>query len=198
MNNLKSLLTELKNELLIVGSPLTDFFEIGLDRKNIELKISDSGLIFSEDIYDLYQWHNGLKREVLEYKTLGEMRLFGYAIFHDFDIAYQEYLAYSNANYWDKYLFPLFGSGGGDYYLIDCNKNSKSFSQLFYFSPGDPDFQGVISIYDSLNSLISTIIECYRTKVYYLDEDKCLETNYSAELEISKRLNPKSEFWNIS
>ena len=93
-------------------------------------------------------------------------------------------------------LFPLFGSGAGDYYLIDCANNNQTQGTIFYFSPSDPDFDGMISIYDSLDKLLHTVSECYKLGAYFFNDNQ-LQIKYELEKGISINKNPESHFWKL-
>jgi hypothetical protein len=150
------------------------------------------------EVYDLYEWKNGLKEEIMNGgKTIGEMRLFTSAIFPNFNFSYQAHINFSSAGYWEKSHFPIFCSGVGDYYVIECDKTSLSYGKVFYFSPSDPDFEGLIAIYDSLSALIVTAIECYKSKAYTIGILNSLKEDLPAVIEISKLNNPESEYWKL-
>ncbi len=69
------------------------------------------------------------------------------------------------------------------------------------YNEGATDFEVVISIYDSLNSLIETVIECYKMGFYHCDPVRGIRpldyATYLRVAAISKKHNPKSEKWNL-
>jgi hypothetical protein len=96
-----------------------------------------------------------------------------------------------------KEFFPVFSSGGGDYILINLNAKKNVFGQLFLCSPSILMTNKPIAIYDSLNSLFTTLLEIYRQKGYYF-KGGFLEIDFNMEESISKRMNPNSNFWKES
>lgn len=179
-------------------SPLCGILQKGLSRKTIDDCIQDLKVNFLPEMYELYSWRNGVREEDLDGKTLGEFWLFPMGFFPPIDFAIEDYRVGMDIG-WSSNYFPLFASGGGDYYLIDCDKQSMTYKMVLYDSPSNIDFEGIVSKFDSLNSLLEAITECYKRKVYYYDfnKDRNLFVNRALEKEIFMRHNPKSDYWKI-
>lgn len=126
------------------------------------------------------------------------MWLFTLGAFPPFEWSLDDYKEFSSVGYWDKTKFPLFGSGGGDYFLINCDEMSSTYSRIYFYSPTNVNFDGMITYFDSLESLILSVIESYQSEAYYLDESKSLGTNTKLERKIVKKYNPNSEYWKLT
>ena len=196
---------ELCNQLLLElqrsKSPVLAYLQPGISKRDVDnsLKSADIDISFPKEVYSLYEWKNGIGDEDAQSRTLGELSLFTLGIFVSLNLAIVDYLEQSiHRSYWSKGLFPIFGSGGGDYYLIDTNKRSVTYGMIMYYSPYNPYFQGTLSIFDSLDPCLTCVIECYREKAYYFDHDKpYLQTNAILEMSIKRKHNPKAEYYKI-
>ncbi|TDW97276.1 SMI1/KNR4 family protein [Dinghuibacter silviterrae] len=198
MSNISRFLDELLQQLIKSGSPLANELQAGIDKSAIETEVSKFEIALPEEVYDLYSWRNGLNSDYLESNKLGALELFRLAVFPPFEVAMEDYEQYSQKNvYWEKEMFPLFGSGGGDYYLINCGQNSEEKGMIFYYSPSNYEFDGSISIFDSLETLIQSVTVCYEERAYWFGSDRYLEIDYTIEAEICQARNPLSAYWRL-
>jgi len=192
---------ELLLELERAKSPVLSYLQPGISKKDVDniLEMTDIDISFPQEVYALYGWKNGISDEDADTRSIGELSLFTLGIFVSLNLAVEDYLGRAiHKSYWAKGLFPLFGSGGGDYYLIDTNKRSAHRGMILYYSPSNPYFRGTVSIFDSLDSCLSSILECYRTKAYYFEPDSpYLEIEANSEMAIRKKYNPRSEYYKI-
>lgn len=196
-NSLSSHLDKLFKLLVINHSPLVELLKPGISTAQIQKESQKLGLPFSDQLSQMYNWKNGVE---IEEKSLGIYYLFRLGIYYDLEKATCLYLGLNDTDvYWKKSMFPLFGSGGGEFFLIDLDVNSNTYESIILYYPGNPDFEVTIMIYDSLESLIRTIIECYEKKAYSVIEEKFkhLKIDSKLEKEIAMRNNPKSPYWNF-
>ncbi|GGB19877.1 SMI1/KNR4 family protein [Puia dinghuensis] len=199
------MIVELCEQLLLElqksKSPVLAYLQPGISKSDVDnsLKLADIDVSLPKEVYSLYEWKNGINDEDSESTPIGELRLFKLGVFVSLNLAIDDYLGLAiRKSYWSKGLFPLFGSGGGDYYLIDTQKRSVTRGMIMYYSPSNPYFQGTASIFDSLDSCLSSIIECYRVKAYYFNPDSpYLEIEGKLEMAIWRKHNPKSEYYRI-
>ncbi len=202
--HLSTLLNQLSKELERIKSPLIDFFQPGIARRDIDEKLKKEGVALQmpAEVFDLYKWRNGLKEEILDSKAIGEISLFSLGIFSSLAAAIKSYQHYAIQNkYWDEGMFPLWESGGGDFYLIDCNKKSKTYRRIMFFSHIDPIVSdGVKSKFDSIETLIQSILECYQRGIYRYDypDRSFLEVDDKLQLIVFIGNNQKSEYWKIA
>jgi hypothetical protein len=200
------MIVELCEQLLLelerAKSPVLSYLQPGISESEVDsrLKSANIDIVFPEEVHALYGWRNGINNEDAETKTLGALRLFKLGIFVSLDFSISNYLEWViQYDYWPKGLFPLFDSGaGGDYYLIDTNKQSVTHGMILYYSVSNPYFQGTSSIFDSLDLCLTTIIECYREKAYYFNPDSsALQIESPLEMAIWRKRNPNSEYYKI-
>ncbi|MBN9385090.1 MAG: hypothetical protein J0H74_30320 [Chitinophagaceae bacterium] len=152
---------------------------------------------FPEEVFQLYNWHDGTDLE--EDAVIGELWMFKAGAFMSSSRAMQCYKRRAGEDdYWDAYKFPLFESRGGEYYLIDNKKNSTTAGMIFWHSIGAVDFDTIISKYDSLGTLFETILRCFQQGAYsYNKTTRILEFDFDLERRITRELNPGSAYWKI-
>lgn len=98
------------------------------------------------------------------------------------------------SKYWPDYYFPLFTNGGGDFILLNIDVQSEEFGRLYLYSPAINLSIEPISLYDSIKTMVDTILLCYKHCAYFF-ENRELIIDTDLEFEISKRQNPQSLFW---
>lgn len=198
MGKMKILLDQFSEQLSLSGSHIIKELQPGIDRTIVEKSIRDFSLNLPDEVFELYAWRNGLNPEYLESSEVGEMELFKLGIFPPFEISLEEYNDYAwKNNYYEKSFFPLFGSGGGDYFLINCEDESNERGRIYYFTLSSYEFDKWISMYDSLETLIQTITYCYKEGAYSynLEEGPSLQIDIPLEREICRVNNPLSDYW---
>ncbi len=94
------------------------------------------------------------------------------------------YNNYKDDSRWNKNWFPIFANGGGDFYCVDCSDKNKSPIVEFMLDYDDE------VVHDSILNMLKTIDQCYKEKVYYVDDENYLEIDdYKKENSIRKRIN---------
>jgi cell wall assembly regulator SMI1 len=193
---MQELLDKLLAEMRKINSPAVNYLNDGISGEEIQILLSSTGVQLPKEAIELYKWHNGYNDLIINSKNLGEIWFFDRGFFPSFKRSLENYGSHIEY-YWEKTLFPLFEDGGGDSYLINCNESSASFGSIFYYSPADWMFEGVIPIFNSLQDMIKTITECYRNGVYYLQDDGTFASNTEGMIELCKRLNPNVAYWKL-
>jgi hypothetical protein len=192
-SHFEQLLAELETSLRNSKAPI-------LDRLNHGNRDEETTRIFGllsipNVVIDLYRWKNGTKIDTQS--KIGENWLFRMGMFMSSERAIECYRKKAGSS-WDLGLLPLFESRGGEYYLIDLNSDSRNFGKILFHSIGAVDFDTIITIYDSLEALFETILECFNQSAYHYDpEVKTLEFEPILERNIAKKHNPKSEYWKM-
>jgi hypothetical protein len=202
LHNLISLLLQ---ELQATGSPLVGAFNPGLTSDVISSKMFHLGLGNCELLICFYEVTNGIDDKFVEGKDFGEITLFSLAVCDSIETSIESY-QYNviEHSYWEKGLFPIFSSGLGDFYLLDLRQHQSTYGMIWLFSPTSIiRFGQACTIYDSLEALLRTIIECYRQRAYFFSMELTSEfssgpyrqTNAELEIEIAKVFNPLSDHW---
>ncbi len=141
-----------------------------------------------ESFFQLFQWKNGTKFS--EEKQLGELYLMPLGLF----LSLEDSVKINNEiKHWNNSFFPICSSEVGDFLLLNCNHDSEKFGSITNYS--FHDFPTNQQKYDSIDSMINTLIKCYSQNIYYLDSNGLLDYDDEKEFEISAKLNPNSDYW---
>lgn len=95
---------------------------------------------------------------------------------------------------WSKTRVPVITSFGGDFLLLETG--AKNAGKLYLYCPtfGYVDF--LPTYYDSIDSMLRTIISCFELGAYKYDSNEMfLETDTALKFEICRKYNPESEYW---
>jgi len=192
------LLKELEQCLTKVNSPILKHLDSGtpFDPNHFANMLDLLQLEVSEDLNTLYMWKPGVKKELINAVDFN-IRLFEQGSHIEYTEALQEYQVLVLAELFENRYLPFImmpGLGSEDPTLIDLSKSSKTFGQIFFFSSAMLVTKPT-SIYDSLNSMIETILTCHREGVYIFSEEGFLLTDSKKEAKISSRINKRSVFW---
>ena len=186
---MQSLLKDLESVILKTQSHAATLLNKGCEKLEIQEKIRIENIDFlSEELFQLYNWHNGMSDSS---EMLGKLEIFPNGFFLSIETAISVYIIYKEK--WNNLYFPLFTNNGGDFLLFGVQKK-ENVNPIYLYSPTVLLSLIPIQIYDSIENLFTTVLECYKEGVYYFVND-LLEVDYEKELIISKSLNPKSEFW---
>lgn len=191
----EELLNHLEQYWMQNNTPIIKKLQPGIEIDVNELKKFTGQLPLQ--VNELYQWKNGLYKN--EKDLIGSVCLFqlGFPLRFD-DIIVEQARRSGEELGWESTMLPLFESGSGEYFLIDCNLLNESYGRIFYHSIGSVDFDLIISIYDSLFDLFLSILECSKQGIYrYEGENATLTVDWKKLFEFNKRLNPKSDYWRL-
>jgi hypothetical protein len=183
----------LEDYLIKINAPIIEKLGQGIDSS--ESLLLKSSYDLPPDVLTLYRWKNGTN--TLADDLIGNVKLFSSAIFIPIERAIEIQRSMTKDKYgWDVTKFTLFESGGGEYFLIDCDIESASYEMIFFHSIGAIEFDRIITMYDSLDALFLTICQCFSSGAYFY-EGKVFKINNDLEFEISKKINLKSAYWKL-
>jgi hypothetical protein len=197
MPELNVLLNDLYTFLKTANPILAGSLQQGLDKAEIDRMIGKTGITFPDELYALYGWKNGITNDPERIEDFGELLIFRLATYPSLSESLEDY-GYNAGNYWSGDLFPVFSSGGGDYYLFNCEEGVPSRGMIHFYCPSNYLFRGVITVFDSLSSLFRSVVECYAEKVYYFDDaGTFIIADLKREHEIIVKNNPRAEYWKL-
>jgi hypothetical protein len=175
-------------------SPIVEHLLPGLNRQKIIERLNEVIKTAPEDLVELYSWKNGT-----QFPEKSKV-LFDYIFhFHSLELAIEDYEAFQkldpNINFGISFenLFPIFLSGGGEYYFYCFSGSDKG--KIFYNSPGE--FLGeTVTAFMNLEQMFTSIYECYDRSIYYFDENGRFKVNGQIHEELMKSLNQDCQKWN--
>jgi hypothetical protein len=187
--------------------PFWEQFEFGLENDNIKSIFKEKGLNPTDDLIELYSWHNGSistkkiihNKEVNSYKSIAcFIPQIAFFALEDCFIVYESQLGVKYPINLERSRFftlspNLFPILNGDYY-INLEKSSDSYGMIHTFDYVEENI--FPTVYDSLESIFKIFIECMEKNIFYFDSDNLLSIDYDKNGnvydEILKKYNPKS------
>lgn len=102
----------------------------------------------------------------------------------------QTYLELKETDDWEKSWFPIFASGGGDFYAMILAPEAQGKILGFYvFEEGDQ------VEYLSLKSMLATLKTCYEQGIIFRNEQGYLDMDYRKHAEVAHEINPDVKIW---
>lgn len=155
----------------------------GLSLEEIQAQVKSLSFCLPQEVYELYQWHNGIDFESFS-KNFSNVDFlpFDMSFIPHFDFLPLEY-AIEDSNEMEKFRheytspeddnchkpwFPIFGSDDLEYFLVFGDLVENQISPIMQCHLGGGSLP--IVRYPSLTTFMAIVAECYETGAYYLDE----------------------------
>lgn len=173
-----------------LNRPIQDLLQEGLSVFEINKMVQVLPFRFPPELIELYSWKNGTK--CADGDLLDDLHFFPGFYFMSLEEALSGYLEFEKHPQWNKFWFPFFANGGGDFYATDSNSDELCPKVLgFLLGEEEQSYE-----YQSVTSMMKTIAECYAKGAYYLASDGTIGVNDDLEKPIGKMHNPNIEYWN--
>lgn len=192
---MKEKLLLLEKLLIEKGNPVIKEMEESRDYEELVEMITNYKFSYLKDFVDFYSWKRGHKSSFFKEEAF-EYELTSFGNFFDIEplLSFFTMERISKAlPYNNKYLAFFFNSCG-DRVVIDLKEKSKTFGKLFLFAPSITLSSKPMQIFDSIECMVDTIIECYQKEAYKIENGK-LVVDFDLESEIARNINTNSEFW---
>ena len=199
---IRTILEELEKCLQQIGNPILDYLNSGLPLldKGFIYELNKMNLEPTEELLDLYRWRPFLSKKYIDNQNF-EYNLFDMGSIIDSAQLIEKSWILNGQNpniFRNKYvpivLNPILSYE--DPIVMDLRTESSTYGGIFIYSPSICLSDKPIQIYDSLELMILTIVECYKNGAYYITSEGMLEDNSEAITNIAQLLNKKSTFWN--
>ena len=188
MEMITQLLNEIEKCLQQLDHSCLDHLNPGISSRQIQELFEAIPLQPTQDLRALYIWRNGSKD--CERITLGELAFFPGFYLMSLEESIQTYLELSAKDAWDKSWFPIFASGGGDFYAMNLAIEAQGEMIGYYIYEEEPQIE-----YNSLESMLQTFKECYKQGIIFQNEQGYLDMDYRKHAEIAHELNPDLKIW---
>lgn len=197
MEILSSDILQFEISLAKAGSPVLSILGDGLPVSSIKSIFEKTNLNISPGLLDLFGWRNGIDHKKYELNPDIDPSLFMLGRFYSLEDNLKDYKYYVDNGYWSRNLFPIFSAGNSEFFLVNCDELSPEFGMLLYYSTTDYLALTPITIFDSIESLILDLTECYAKLIYSYDFESeiLLVTNPEQEVKIHVTYNPRSTYW---
>ncbi|WP_368387483.1 SMI1/KNR4 family protein [Streptococcus australis] len=188
MGNITQLLDEIEKCLQQLHHSCLDHLNPGLSFQKIQELFEEMPLQPTQDLRALYTWRNG--SEDSEGITLGELAFFPGFYLMSLEESIQTYLELRETDAWGKSWFPIFASGGGDFYAMNLAPEAQGQILGFYVFEEEAQVE-----YRSLKSMLATLKACYEQGIIFRNEQGCLDMYYRKHAEIAHDINPEVKLW---
>lgn len=170
------LISSLEKILDIWQQDREDFIELlqpGLNVQDIQQYVSNLPFQLPQEVYQLYQWQNGIQVPEFHDIALDFIPGFWFLPLAETLKEYErlkeskDYFTFLQDEAYHKPWFPILSSDLG-YFLVLGDKNTFISSPVFFLSwnSGDLIFE---ARYPSLTSMMTVISECYESGAYYYE-----------------------------
>ncbi|EIF40331.1 SMI1/KNR4 family protein [Streptococcus sp. SK140] len=188
METITQLLNEIEKSLQQLDHSCLDHLNPGLSSQKIQELFEEIPLQPNQDLHALYAWRNGSKDS--DGITLGELAFFPGFYLMSLEESIQTYLELKETDDWEKSWFPIFASGGGDFYAMILAPEAQGKILGFYvFEEGDQ------VEYLSLKSMLATLKTCYEQGIIFRNEQGYLDMDYRKHAEVAHEINPDVKIW---
>ena len=188
MGNISQLLNEIEKSLQQLDYPCVDHLNSGLSSQKTQELFEEIPLQPTQDLRALYTWRNGSKDS--EGITLGELAFFPGFYLMSLEESIQTYQKLRKTSTWNQSWFPIFASGGGDFYAMNLAPESQGQIHGVYVYEEEPQVE-----YRSLKSMLTTFKVCYEQGVIFRNEQGYLDMDYRKHAEIAHEINPDVKMW---
>ena len=188
METITQLLNEIEKSLQQLDHPCVDHLNPGITFQKIQELFEKIPLQPNQDLHALYVWRNGSKDS--DGITLGELAFFPGFYLMSLEESIQVYLELIETDTWEKSWFPIFASGGGDFYAMILAPEAQGQILGFYVFEEEAQVE-----YRSLKSMLTTFKVCYEQGVIFRNEQGYLDMDYRKHAEIAHEMNPDVKMW---
>ena len=188
MGNISQLLNEIEKSLQQLDYPCVDHLNSGLSSQKTQELFEEIPLQPTQDLRALYTWRNGSKDS--EGITLGELAFFPGFYLMSLEESIQTYQKLRKTSTWNQSWFPIFASGGGDFYAMNLAPESQGQIHGVYVYEEEPQVE-----YRSLKSMLTTFKVCYKQAIIFRNEQGYLDMDYRKHAEIAHEINPDVKMW---
>ena len=188
METITQLLNEIEKSLQQLNHPCVDHLNPGISSQQIQELFEEIPLQLTQDLRALYAWRNGSKDS--DGITLGELAFFPGFYLMSLEESIQIYLELIETDAWDKAWFPIFASGGGDFYAMNLYPEAKGQILGFYVFEEEAQVE-----YRSLESMLATLKTCYEQGIIFRNEQGYLDMDYRKHAEVAYEINPDVKIW---
>lgn len=188
METITQLLNEIEKSLQQLDHSCVEHLNSGITSLKIQELFEEIPLQPNQDLRALYTWRNG--SEDSEEITLGELAFFPGFYLMSLEESIQTYMELRARNGWDKSWFPIFASGGGDFYAMNLALESQGQILGFYVFEEEAQVE-----YRSLKSMLAALKNCYEQGIIFRNEQGYLDMDYRKHAEIAHDINPDLKIW---
>lgn len=151
-----------------------------LSQADIQEQKESFPFAFPQAIYELYQWHNGMKNNA---------PFFNEYTFYPLEDALDEYeLAQDEELSLKPSWFPVFGDQGS-FFAVECDLLHPQHGCVYFCDSAEEEPH---LWYDSLEKMLMALRIGFEQKAFFLDDDGLLIQDFEAANKIREEFNPRA------
>lgn len=181
---------DIKDWLVEHNRPVVPLLQEGLSIDDIGSITEDLTIRLPTDLKELYTWHNGTDKT--DGYILGDVDFFPGFHFLPLEDAIAHYWKFVKDLRWEASWFPVFGNGGGDFFVVQCQEIPMEHAPVLGFMIGTDQIE---IEYQSIESMLHTLSECYKRGIYHLSPEGYIESSIHEEAIVSNIINPGLSRW---
>lgn len=186
-------LDKLGETITQVHPALMQQLQPGLSGNDIDKLLNTVQVQFTTELYALFSWKNGVKN--IDNATPEAWQIFPMGIPYSLANAVEAYQSASlKQHLFETDYFPFFYSGHGDILLYNMDESNPTYRMISLYSPELLGTNTPKTIYDSLPSLVDTMLTCYAKQIFWISQGK-LEFDSDGHYNVASELNPNSYYW---
>jgi hypothetical protein len=162
----------------------------GLTEANMSEPSLFARLAAHSEFRALYAWRDGVNEKGVPMGKLWLLPGF-YFLSSEYASRIQSYLA-SKIPRWKPSWYPILTNGAAGNYFCELKAEAENIVPVFRYNSESSPVVG--QIYDGIEKMLSTLLECYQRRIFRV-EDGALAREFPLEVEISRKLNPASDYW---
>lgn len=175
-------LTRLERTLLIKA------LQPGASNRDVQEQLGLIGLSTTEEFSELYGWHDGTS--LAGVSSLDDIQMFPGFYMLSVDEGASNYRTFADDPRWKDGWFPIFGNGGGDFYVAELSPGGASRIRHFRIDESHHPIE-----FMSIVDMFRTLAEAFDRHVFYVDSEGYLEMDDLEFAALAAQLNPDVDWW---
>jgi hypothetical protein len=167
---------------------LLDALRPGISSAQTRSALARQALSSTTDLEDLYAWRDGTDTDTGA--TLGDLYMFPGFYLLSLEDAVANYRAFLADSRWAAGWFPVFASGGGDFYVIDLSSIERGSVRRFRVDETEHPIE-----FRTLEAMLATLAAAFEHGVFVTDATGYLEMDDLEFGSLAGRLNPGVRWW---
>lgn len=167
---------------------LLEALQDGLTAESVQSMIASIGLNSTPELEEVYGWHNGVAPGGRA--SLDDVHLFPGFYLLPLDEVIANYRTFVVDDRWATGWLPVFGNGGGDFYVVDLSSTGAGAVRRFWIDELDHPIE-----FSSLSSMMATLAEGFHREVFYVDDRGYLEMDDLVFGALATEMNPDVTYW---
>ena len=176
----------MRESIVQLRRPVVEKLRPGLQPATVEASLGRLQVALPHELIHLYCWRDGT--DVHEGSLLDDLHFFPGYYLMSLEHALTSFELFRNDPKWNHNWFPVFASGGGDFYAVICQEECGARSApVVGFLLGEPDHE---IEYENLTTMLSCLRVCFEQEIFFVTAEGFLEADSDRQFEVDRSVNP--------